>query len=81
VSLTEIQEQFGSKVKELEKELALVEQKWRFGKEENQTIQRQLVERSQAHDSILKALEDKSSEHASGKETALQKLATLTSEH
>jgi hypothetical protein len=52
-----------------------------FGKEENQTLQRQLIERSQAHESILKALEEKSDEHAIAKETALQKLASITNEH
>ena len=80
-SFIEMQEFLGSKVKDLEKEYALLEQKWMFGKEENQTLQRQLVERSQAHESILKALEDKSNEHAFAKETALQRLSTITNEH
>ena len=34
-SFTEMQEYLGSKVKDLEKEYALLEQKWMFGKEEN----------------------------------------------
>jgi len=81
VGLTEMQELYGSKIKDLEKDYALLEQKWMFGKEENQTLQRQLIERSQAHESILKALEEKSDEHAIAKETALQKLASITNEH
>jgi hypothetical protein len=30
-----MQETFGVKLKDLEKDLALIEQKWEFGKEEN----------------------------------------------
>lgn len=42
----ELQETFGAKIKDLEKELALMVQKYDFSKEENQNLQKQFAERS-----------------------------------
>jgi cell division septum initiation protein DivIVA len=67
----------GQKVKDLEKELALVIQKNQFAKEEITSLQKQLVERSQSHDTILKAIESKSTEYASAKDLAEEKIRLL----
>ena len=76
-SISEIQDSLGQKVKDLEKELALVLQKNQFAKEETASLQKQLIERSQSHDTILKAIESKSTEYAAAKDQAEEKTRFL----
>ncbi len=56
-------------------------QKNQFAKEETASLQKQLIERSQSHETILKAIESKSTEYASAKDQAEEKMRFLEQEY
>ena len=66
--ITDMQESYQQRIKELEKEIAVAQQKFEFQQVTCLELQQSAQERSRAADSVLKAMEQKQEETNKAKE-------------